>query len=110
LASAPALMGNTVITKPSQTGILAGYLAFNVLREAGVPDGVMNFVPSTPETFAPVLKHQSLAGIHFTGSTATFKTLWKTVANNLDVYKTYPRLVGETGGKNVRKIHSFLNF
>eukprot|EP01080_Neovahlkampfia_damariscottae_P001429 gene1429-12048_t len=109
LAAAPALMGNTVIMKPSQTGILAGYEAFKIFREAGVPDGVINYVPCLPKTFAPALEHKDLAGVHFTGSTGAFKHIWKTIATNLDNYKTYPRLVGETGGKNFHLVHNSAN-
>lgn len=94
-------MGNVVLFKPSMTSVLSNYLFFNMLREAGLPDGVIQFLPSDPQVFEPVMDHPEFAGLHFTGSTAVFKHLWKKIGNNLDTYKSFPRIVGETGGKNV---------
>jgi 1-pyrroline-5-carboxylate dehydrogenase len=103
LASAPVLMGNTCVWKPGSTGVLSAYYIMGILKEAGLPDGVINFVPGKGSSVGdPVLNHPNLAGIHFTGSTKVFKNMWKTVGDNLskNVYKTYPRIVGETGGKD----------
>ncbi|XP_015784183.1 delta-1-pyrroline-5-carboxylate dehydrogenase, mitochondrial [Tetranychus urticae] len=107
LASAPTLMGNVVLWKPSDTAILSNYLAFKVLEEAGVPPGVINFVPCDGPVFGnTITQSRWLAGINFTGSIGTFKHLWKQVAQNLDLYLNYPRLVGECGGKNYHFVHS----
>jgi len=105
LASAPAMMGNTVLWKPSPNAMLSNYLVYNIFREAGLPDGVISFLPCTPEDIQPAMNSPHLAGLHFTGSTATFNHLWKQIGNNLETYKTYPRVVGETGGKNFHIIH-----
>ena len=101
LPAAPALMGNTVIWKPGTTATLSGYYLMKIFQEAGLPPGVINFLPGPASVIAePILKHRDLAGVHFTGSTEVFHKIWKTVGGNIDKYKTYPRLVGETGGKN----------
>ena len=101
LPTAPALMGNTVIWKPASTSVLSNYYVLKLLQEAGLPPGVLNFVPgSGPEIGAPVLSSPDLAGIHFTGSTSTFNGMWKTVGENMARYRSYPRIVGETGGKD----------
>jgi 1-pyrroline-5-carboxylate dehydrogenase len=101
LPTAPALMGNTVIWKPSPTQQLAAHYTMRLLEAAGLPPGVINMVTGDGRAVSEVaLPHPDLAGIHFTGSTATFGHLWTTVAANLKAYKTYPRLVGETGGKD----------
>jgi 1-pyrroline-5-carboxylate dehydrogenase len=106
LCGAPAVMGNTVVWKPASTAVLSGYYIMQILREAGLPDGVINFVPGKGSVVGEsVLNHPDLAGIHFTGSTKVFKTLWKTMGNNIDVYKSYPRMVGETGGKDYIFVH-----
>ena len=85
---------------------LCSYLIYKILREAGLPDGVVQFLPGAgPVVGAAMLKSPDLAGVHFTGSTATFKRLWRDVADRLDTYKTFPRLVGETGGKNFHFVH-----
>lgn len=106
LASAPALMGNVVIWKPSDSAIYSNYLVHQILLEAGLPDGVIQFVPADPQAMNEVtLTHPDFSGLHFTGSTSIFKHLWKSVSSNLDIYKSYPRLVGETGGKNMHFIH-----
>ena len=107
LGATPALMGNVVLWKPSDTAALSNYVVFKALREAGMPDGVVNFVPADGPTFGQhILSSPDLAAISFTGSTKTFNTLWKGVADNLDKYKTYPRLVGECGGKNFHFVHN----
>jgi 1-pyrroline-5-carboxylate dehydrogenase len=101
LPTAPAIMGNTVVFKPASTAIYSAWVMMEVLREAGLPDGVINFVPGKgSEVGRTVLANPALGGIHFTGSTATFNGMWKTVAENLARYHQYPRLVGETGGKD----------
>jgi 1-pyrroline-5-carboxylate dehydrogenase len=105
LVAAPAIMGNTVLWKPSPSATLSNYLVYNIFLEAGLPEGVISFLPCTPEGIQPALNDPALAGLHFTGSTATFNTLWKQIGNNLDTYRTYPRIVGETGGKNFHIIH-----
>ena len=106
LCTAPAMMGNTLVWKPATTALLSNYYIMKVLKEAGLPDGVINFVPGPGSVLGNmVLKHKYLSGIHFTGGTDTFKSLWKSVANNLDNYVTYPKLVGETGGKGFIVAH-----
>ena len=101
LPTAPALMGNVVIWKPAHTQMLAASLTMELLIEAGLPAGVINLVPGdAAEISDAALAHPDLAGIHFTGSTGVFQHLWKTVGANIANYKTYPRLVGETGGKD----------
>lgn len=106
LSSAPALMGNVVLWKPSSSAILSNYIIHNVLMEAGLPDGVIQFIPGpSASTADALLNHSALAGVHFTGSTEVFKKIWKQVGNNIDKYHSYPRLVGETGGKNFHFIH-----
>ncbi|MBF6338171.1 L-glutamate gamma-semialdehyde dehydrogenase [Nocardia abscessus] len=107
LPTAPALMGNTVVWKPALTQSVAAYWTMRLLEAAGLPPGVINMVHGAgPEVSEVALADHRLAGIHFTGSTATFRRLWRTVAANLDHYDTYPRLVGETGGKDFVVAHS----
>ncbi|KAI8912218.1 Aldehyde/histidinol dehydrogenase [Powellomyces hirtus] len=106
LVSAPALMGNVVLWKPSPMAMYSNYLVFQILKEAGLPDGVIQFVPGDAESIASTaFAHPEFAGLHFTGSTGVFKHLWKQIGNNIDTYKSYPRIVGETGGKNMHFIH-----
>jgi 1-pyrroline-5-carboxylate dehydrogenase len=101
LPTAPALMGNTVLWKPAPTQQLAAHYTMRLLEAAGLPPGVINMVTGDGRAVSEVaLIHPDLAGIHFTGSTTTFGSLWRTVAENLSVYRAYPRLVGETGGKD----------
>lgn len=101
LPTAPAMMGNTVVWKPASTAVLSSYYTLKILEAAGLPPGVINFVPGRgAEVGDPVLRSPHLAGIHFTGSTGTFNNMWRTIADNVDKYKTYPRIVGETGGKD----------
>ena len=106
LPCAPALMGNTVLWKPSESQTLAAYYTYLVLEEAGLPPGVINFLPgSGPELVGPAMEHPDFAGLHFTGSTAVFRDLWRRAAANLETYRGYPRLVGETGGKDFVLAH-----
>ncbi len=101
LPTAPVMMGNVSLWKPASTAILSGYYLMQVLQEAGLPDGVINFLPGRGASVGdPVLASPHLAGIHFTGSTAVFQRMWHTVGANIGSYKSYPRIVGETGGKD----------
>ncbi len=101
LNMAPAMMGNVAVWKPSTTAIHSNYLLMKVFREAGLPDGVVNFIPGQGSVIGKVVvSHPDFAGFHFTGSTATFNTIWRQIGENLGAYKSYPRIVGETGGKN----------
>jgi 1-pyrroline-5-carboxylate dehydrogenase len=101
LSSAPALMGNTVIWKPASSAMLSAYYVMRIFEAAGMPPGVINFVPGSAGPITDtILASPDLAGIHFTGSTEVFQSMWKTVGENIAKYKTYPRLVGETGGKD----------
>jgi 1-pyrroline-5-carboxylate dehydrogenase len=106
LAAAPALMGNTVVWKPAESQIYSAHVIMDLFQEAGLPDGVINLVfADGPETGDVVFNHRDFAGLHFTGSTGVFKTLWRTIGANLDTYRTYPRIVGETGGKDFVVAH-----
>lgn len=108
LVGAPALMGNTVVWKPSATAALSNYVLLNILEEAGLPAGVVNFVPGEPvETTRTVLEARDFAALHFTGSTGVFKDLYAKISTNVanDKYRDFPRIVGETGGKNFHLIH-----
>jgi 1-pyrroline-5-carboxylate dehydrogenase len=101
LGGAPALMGNTIVWKPSKTAVYAAHLVMTILQEAGLPDGVMNLVyVSGPDASEVVLNDENFAGIHFTGSTRVFDGMWEKIAKNVPKYKSYPRIVGETGGKD----------
>jgi 1-pyrroline-5-carboxylate dehydrogenase len=106
LAFAPAVLGNTVVWKPAESASLVAHLSMRLLREAGLPDGVINVVYGTgPEVGQVALTHRDLAAVHFTGSTATFQHIWRTVGENVASYRNYPRLVGETGGKDFILAH-----
>jgi len=106
LPTAPAMMGNSVIWKPSHTATLSNYYVMKVLEEAGLPPGVINFLPGDSVQISnALLAAHDLAGIHFTGSTAVFQSLWRTIAENLPQYAAYPRIVGETGGKDFVLAH-----
>jgi 1-pyrroline-5-carboxylate dehydrogenase len=106
LAFAPAVLGNTVVWKPAESASLVAHLSLQLLREAGLPDGVINVVYGPgPEIGAVALEHRDLAAVHFTGSTATFQHIWRTVGANVASYRNYPRLVGETGGKDFIVAH-----
>ena len=101
LPTAPAMLGNTVLWKPASTSVLSNWRLMQLLVEAGLPAGVVNFVPGSGATVGdPVLADSRLAGIHFTGSTAVFRSIWNTIGSNIATYNQYPRLVGETGGKD----------
>ncbi len=103
---APAMMGNVAVWKPSTTAIHSNYLLMKIFREAGLPDGVVNFIPGQGSVIGKVVvESPDLAGFHFTGSTATFNTLWRQIGGNLENYKSYPKIVGETGGKNFIFVH-----
>ena len=110
LPIAPAMMGNTVIWKPSSTAIYSAHYIRLLLQEAGLPDGVINMVPGDgPPIGNPLMASKHFAGLHFTGSTNTFRSMWRTIGNNIDQYNTYPRIVGETGGKDFIIAHPSAN-
>jgi 1-pyrroline-5-carboxylate dehydrogenase len=107
LPTSPAMMGNTVLWKPASSAVYSAYFIALLLKEAGVPDGVINFIPGPGRYVGdPVLEKADLAGVHFTGSTAVFQAMWKTIGSSIMNYKTYPRIVGETGGKDFVFVHS----
>jgi 1-pyrroline-5-carboxylate dehydrogenase len=106
LNMAPVVMGNTTVWKPATTSLLSNYFLMKVFREAGLPDGVINFIPGQGSMIGKqVLSHRDLTGIHFTGSTATFNQIWQHTAANIAGFKSYPRIVGETGGKDFIFVH-----
>jgi len=106
LPTAPALMGNTVIWKPASSAMLSGYYVMKLLEAAGLPPGVINFVPGDAAMISNhLLSHRDLAGVHFTGSTGVFNSMWKTIGANMNRYRSYPRIVGETGGKDFIVAH-----
>ena len=106
LPTAPALMGNTVVWKPASSAMLSGYYIMRLLEAAGLPPGVINFVPGDAVQISNILLDSpDLAGIHFTGSTGVFNGMWKKVGENIGRYRCYPRLVGETGGKDFIVAH-----
>jgi 1-pyrroline-5-carboxylate dehydrogenase len=110
LPTSPAMMGNVVVWKASKTQVYSAAVLMDAFREAGVPDGVINLVfASGPVIGEIVMDHPDFAGIHFTGSTEVFQGIWKTIGNNIHKYKTYPRLVGETGGKDFVMVHNSAN-
>jgi 1-pyrroline-5-carboxylate dehydrogenase len=107
LPVAPALMGNTVLWKPASSAVLSAHYLMKLLEEAGLPPGVVNFIPGDAAAVSEVaLSHSDLAGIHFTGSTAVFNGMWRAIGNNMDRYRSYPRIVGETGGKDFIVAHA----
>ncbi|ERJ61011.1 L-glutamate gamma-semialdehyde dehydrogenase [Sphingobacterium paucimobilis] len=106
LPTSVAMMGNVVVWKPSNTQIYSANVLMQIFKEAGLPDGVINLVyVSGPDAGDVIFKHPDFAGIHFTGSTGVFQDIWKTIGENIHVYKTYPRIVGETGGKDFIVAH-----
>ena len=106
LPTAPALMGNSVVWKPAHSAALSNWHFYRLLEEAGLPPGVINFLPGDAiEVSRALLASPDLAGVHFTGSTTVFRSLWKTIADNLERYRAYPRIVGETGGKDFILAH-----
>lgn len=110
LPTSAALMGNTVVWKPANTQIYAANVIMQVLKEAGLPDGVINLVyVSGPDAGEVIFNHRDFAGIHFTGSTGVFQNIWKTIGNNIHKYRSYPRIVGETGGKDFIMVHKSAN-
>lgn len=107
LAGAPAMMGNVVLWKPAATAMLSAWYTLQLLHEAGLPPGVINFLPGDPIMISDLaLNHPELAGVHFTGSTGVFNQIWKTVGGNMGSYRSYPRIVGETGGKDFMLAHA----
>jgi 1-pyrroline-5-carboxylate dehydrogenase len=107
LPTAPALMGNTVIWKPARTSALSSWLLYQLLLEAGLPDGVINMVMGEGRAVGDaVLASEHLAGLHFTGSTEVFQSMWRTIGGNIERYRSYPRIVGETGGKDFILAHA----
>ena len=106
LAGSPALMGNTVLWKPAATAMLSGWYTYKLLEEAGMPPGVINFLPGDPAMISEIaLTDPALAGVHFTGSTGVFNNMWGTIGKNMGRYRSYPRIVGETGGKDFMIAH-----
>jgi len=106
LPTAPAMMGNTVLWKPASTAVFSGYYVMKILEEAGLPAGVINFLPGSGANVGnPAIEDELFAGLHFTGSTGTFRNMWKTIGENIRRYNAYPRIVGETGGKDFIVAH-----
>ncbi len=107
LPTSPAIMGNTVLWKPASSAVYSAYFLMLLWKEAGLPDGVINFIPGSGRFVGdPVLEKRDLAGVHFTGSTAVFQGMWRTIGSNIMKYRTYPRIVGETGGKDFVFVHA----
>ena len=110
LPCAPAIMGNVVLWKPASVAVYSAYVVYQLLKEAGLPDGVINFIPGNAGVISnTALKNKHLCGIHFTGSTKVFQNMWTEVGNNIENYRTFPRLVGETGGKDFIIVHNTAN-
>ena len=110
LPSAPALMGNVTLWKPASSAVYPAYFIMQLFQEAGLPDGVINFIPGRGSIVGPlVMDHPDLAGVHFTGSTAVFQNMWQHIGGNIQQYKSYPRIVGETGGKDFCVAHESVN-
>jgi len=104
------LMGNTTVWKPASTALLSNYYLMKIFQEAGLPDGVINFIPGSGSMIGNIaLKHRDFGGIHFTGSNKTFNSIWRSIGENLEIYKSYPRIVGETGGKDFIFAHQSAN-
>ena len=110
LSAAPAMMGNVVVWKPAETQIYSAQIIMELFQAAGLPDGVINMVTVSGKDAGEVIfKHKDFAGLHFTGSTGVFRDLWKGIANNIENFKSYPRIVGETGGKDFIMVHESAN-
>ena len=110
LSAAPAMMGNVVVWKPADSQVYSAQVIMDLFKAAGLPDGVVNMVTVPGQVAGEVIfKHKDFAGLHFTGSTGVFRQLWKDIANNLETYRSYPRIVGETGGKDFVVAHSSAN-
>jgi len=106
LAAAPAMLGNTVIWKPASSAVYSAHLLMQIFQEAGLPDGVLNFLPGSGRAIAATaLADPALAGVHFTGSTTVFQSIWQTIGRHITRYRNYPRIVGETGGKDFVILH-----
>ena len=106
LVTSPAMMGNVVLWKPASTAVYSNYCLMRILQQAGLPDGVINFLPGSGSKIGNIVMHSEwLAGVHFTGSTDVFNEMWETIAANIKRYRTYPRVVGETGGKDFAFVH-----
>lgn len=111
LCASPAMMGNTVVWKPAATQIYSAQVIMELYKEAGLPDGVINLVyVDGPTTGDVIFNHRDFAGIHFTGSTGVFRNIWKTIGSNIEKYRSYPRIVGETGGKDFVMVHPSADF
>ncbi len=107
LCAAPAMMGNTIVWKPSDTQIYSAKVVMELFKAAGLPDGVVNMITvHGPDAGEVIFNHRDFAGLHFTGSTGVFRHLWKTIGNNIEKYRSYPRVVGETGGKDFIMVHN----
>lgn len=107
LPSTPAIVGNTVLWKPASSAVYPAYFIMKILMEAGLPDGVINFIPANGSEIGEIVfGSEYFAGVHFTGSTATFQSMWKTIGSNISKYRSYPRIVGETGGKDFVFVHN----
>ncbi len=107
LCAAPAMMGNTIVWKPSDTQIYSAKVVMDLFKAAGLPDGVINMITvHGPDAGEVIFNHRDFAGLHFTGSTGVFRHLWKTIGNNIEKYRSYPRVVGETGGKDFIMVHN----
>ncbi|MEY5132242.1 MAG: 1-pyrroline-5-carboxylate dehydrogenase [Bacteroidota bacterium] len=110
LCAAPAMMGNVVVWKPAETQVYSAQVIMELFKEAGLPDGVINMITVDGPTAGDIIfSHREFAGLHFTGSTAVFRSLWKTIGSNLEKYRSYPRIVGETGGKDFVVAHGSAN-
>ncbi|MEY4604532.1 MAG: 1-pyrroline-5-carboxylate dehydrogenase [Bacteroidota bacterium] len=110
LCAAPAMMGNVIVWKPAESQIYSAQVIMELFKAAGVPDGVINMVTVSGQVAGEVIfKHKDFAGLHFTGSTGVFRKLWKDIATNLELYRSYPRIVGETGGKDFVMVHKSAN-
>jgi 1-pyrroline-5-carboxylate dehydrogenase len=110
LCAAPAMMGNVVVWKPAETQVYSAQVIMELFKEAGLPDGVINMITVDGPTAGDIIfSHKEFAGLHFTGSTAVFRSLWKTIGSNLEKYRSYPRIVGETGGKDFVVAHGSTN-
>jgi 1-pyrroline-5-carboxylate dehydrogenase len=110
LCAAPAMMGNTIVWKCADSQVYSAKVIMDLYREAGLPDGVINLIyASGPEVGEVVFSHRDFAGIHFTGSTQVFRHIWKTIGDNVEKYRSYPRIVGETGGKDFVMVHNSAN-
>jgi 1-pyrroline-5-carboxylate dehydrogenase len=110
LSAAPAMMGNVIVWKPAESQIYSAQVIMELFKAAGLPDGVINMVTVSGQVAGEVIfKNKNFAGLHFTGSTGVFRQLWKNIAENLDGYRSYPRIVGETGGKDFIMVHSSAN-